>query len=32
LASITCLAARDAVVHVSAVSGTIKALCKMLKR
>jgi RNase P/RNase MRP subunit POP5 len=32
LSSITCLANRDAAVHVFAVSGTIKALCKMLRR
>ena len=32
LASITCLADRDAAVHVLAVSGTIKALCKTLRR
>jgi ribonuclease P/MRP protein subunit POP5 len=32
LASITCLVDRTAAVHVLAVSGTIKALCKTLKR
>lgn len=31
LASFTCLAGRDAAVHVLAVSGTIKALGKMLR-
>ena len=32
LASITCVANREAAVHVLAVSGTIKALCKKVKR